>query len=1426
MIRFSSAIRRYLPLSLLLLSTMLPLVAQGQGSGIPSEGREFWLGYVRGTDRTYFGSFRGIFAHIASYSDNVVSVTYFDENGNEVSGPQYTIGKYRSIQIPLDRSRMRGSLLGESIEYRAARLTSKQPIAVSFYSEGSFNGALYQSFPMSAWGKKYVIASHNDAPAANGTWSGDSASSTFLIIAAFNNTSVTITPNATTMSGRPGVNTGVGATGVPKPFTITLQRGQTYQVMSRPNDRDHDMSGSTVESSKPVAVIAGHQRALVGDPGGAVAALDADYRDMILEQMIPVESWESEGYIAIPFYDPPYVSSMYPEGKGDLFRMYSYKTTEQAQLYQGGIRDPYTYQLGPFATAERDNVQDAVNIGSVSGNRISVAMYDHFQGELHGSWATGYTSPGMVNVIPRKKWKRNFIWHVPNESRYKGAQFINVIAPADQIDKIKLILNAGQPKPLLSLPKLKTFTIPQAPELRGVQLRVTPGTYIAQSEQPFIVYHYAYEDRGYKDNFGYASTVGQLFGNLDDPYKPRIEVTPDCSSWGIRVFDSRSEDQGIAEILLLNDPEGFISWPPRVSYNVRLVPTQPQFAPGDTSVSFVVAVNNPLENAFAAIYVVDKAGNDTVLTLNYTAPKISLSPQFADYGKVLVQDEVCKTYVLKNTSEAGGEKITVSDDTRWVQGDEGFSIRSITPALQFDLTAGDSVIIQICFTVRDTGMVHADTLFVKTGCFEVPIAVVGSGVTPIVHATDVDFGSVKVGEKRCREVTVTNEGTAPLTLTKDYLLRDTREFSFADESVLPVVLQPGQSIKLEFCYQPLEVGFDTTRTDWGTDLREPFLGQRKDYSILNGRAVNPGLVWDRNRQAFDVECDDPKIDTFYLINNSDRITGQPITVLRVTIEGPDKDEWKLIENSLGYFPLEGFPLGPEDSIRVVYEFSPNLSKGYRPRSAFLKAIGQGMPDSLNPVVDLTANISHAELALNVTSHDFGIREVGEKDSLYVQVSNAGDAPLVISSLTLAGGAFVIDSGLAVGDVIAPGGMRIVKVLATVLADAVFTDTLRVDGRTNCESEQRVSMRIEGWRVEVAGTGANYPATYLCMNGTREVSFTNVGTRPVTLVHAEITYDAGSPDEEQFSFDDGTRLKQVDRTLMQGESLTFTVRYNPTTIGNARAIIIYTWETTDGSSTVIQPLFGTGKFIYDTVTVTPVAGGDVYSVETNDFFEVPIRIAQDIPADANIRGYRMKIAYRQDLLKLIDVRDESGFDVTVSEISGRGDGAGALDTIEVSATGDLTDQDLLATLNFQLMVARDSSTTIDILDAQLLDAEGTAVCYAALQRIPANFVPQDICGDKVLRSALNNRLMIREIRIGPNPAHDVVDLDFELASESSVSMEVFDVLGQQAMAPAEFVDLPAGRNRRQIDVSQLPSGTYYLRIYSSHGTSSHAITVRR
>ena len=284
--RYTLRTSRFL-LTLFALLSMLPLAASAQ-RGIAPEGREFFIGYMPPFQQRVQTTYYALVG--SGVDDNQVTFYYFVQNGQEIQGPTATVSALEVKQIALDRNHMRPTWPGEVIENKGAVIRSRYPVSVQIYNEGTLSGGMYLAIPTPGLGKHYVVSAWNDNPTIEGGlqsgWNGhnlkDSNSSHFMVIGAHDGTNIQIITNSTTFANQIGVNSGYGATGVPHPKTITLNKGQVYWVRSRPGDREFDLSGSVLRGNKPLAVLAGHEKALIGDPSGIWTWLDNDFRDMML----------------------------------------------------------------------------------------------------------------------------------------------------------------------------------------------------------------------------------------------------------------------------------------------------------------------------------------------------------------------------------------------------------------------------------------------------------------------------------------------------------------------------------------------------------------------------------------------------------------------------------------------------------------------------------------------------------------------------------------------------------------------------------------------------------------------------------------------------------------------------------------------------------------------------------------------------------------------------------------------------------------------------------------------------------------------------------------------------------------------------------------------------------------------------------------
>lgn len=169
---------------------------------------------------------------------------------------------------------------------KGIHITATAPILAYAHIYGNVSSGATMLLPVNAWGNNYTTINSNQNNA-------DNAFSWVFVVANHDNTTVEITPSAPTRTGKPA--------GVP--FTVTLNKGQIYQVVGALNSTTsgYQLTGTTVRSiinnageKHPIAVFAGSSRT-----GGEAPCNLASGRDNDIQQVFPEETW-GKRYLLAP----------------------------------------------------------------------------------------------------------------------------------------------------------------------------------------------------------------------------------------------------------------------------------------------------------------------------------------------------------------------------------------------------------------------------------------------------------------------------------------------------------------------------------------------------------------------------------------------------------------------------------------------------------------------------------------------------------------------------------------------------------------------------------------------------------------------------------------------------------------------------------------------------------------------------------------------------------------------------------------------------------------------------------------------------------------------------------------------------------------------------------------------------------------------
>lgn len=823
---------------------------------ITNAGREFFLGMIWPTYMNIANSSLvskyATYALITTYYENTVYVSYYDQSG-ELTPKKYTMLPHTLLQVPLEYAKMRLDSNPETPAYKAVHITSKNPVSVQYQSRGANSGGSYLALPVLGVGKKYVAASYNDNAKSGGLIGGngqprnyDLAGGSFMIIATDDVTAVSITPTTKTSGGKTGG------------FSTQLSKGQCYLVRSDGSDGSHDLSGSIIQASKPIIVISGHEDAFIGD--GSNATLEQ--RDLMVEQMVPVEYWDTMGYVSIPFTGTTATSNT--GGIGDTYRVYTFDPgIAKVQADVNGIPGGYDMSVSPLGVAEHLDITSPVDIYSTNGHKISVMEYDE---RSQGS-KKPYPAPSMMTVVPHSRWRTtyNFSTFDPVGGGLGATnpnQYVNVIA--DSISQVKVSIDGGPEGPLTNIgtsvgSHSNISSRYSSTPLKGNRYDVGSHNFYLHSDYPFICYGYGMSETGFGFgmfflNFEYehAAPLGmQLNSGVTPSFKFTVTELSKCSGWNICVTDEGTDNPGVKAVQLVDDYDGvYYQRPGLRSGNVSFDKTLPEYWSGELrpfmeskqSYCFHVNIDDPLKESTAPVGIIDNNGNGLLIRLHRSAPTVALStasaqapkPDSIFFPEQTVGNKICTTFVVRNTAPVGGSALSFTS-ADFKHSDASFSLGTITPALPASIQPQQDLTIEVCYTAKDV-LRHLDTLVINNDCFSIPISLDAHSATGLISAEDISFGILDTGKTTSKTLLIKNIGSAPFTLKTGPVLSDPLNFDIdpAFLATLPRMIDKGKSVTATVIFHPKVTGDATGRIDWSTDIDASFATSGKSYSTLTG----------------------------------------------------------------------------------------------------------------------------------------------------------------------------------------------------------------------------------------------------------------------------------------------------------------------------------------------------------------------------------------------------------------------------------------------------------------------------------------------------------------------------------------------------------------------------------------------------------------
>ncbi|XXF75631.1 choice-of-anchor D domain-containing protein [Myxococcaceae bacterium GXIMD 01537] len=427
--------------------------------------------------------------------------------------------------------------------------------------------------------------------------------------------------------------------------------------------------------------------------------------------------------------------------------------------------------------------------------------------------------------------------------------------------------------------------------------------------------------------------------------------------------------------------------------------------------------------------------------------RLTATPGGIDFTRVAIFDGREAEITLRNVGRA---RITVN--AAWVEGPDGAYLARFATEGPHSLVPGSESTLRVRFTPQQSGDAPG-MLYIRSDAriepiLKLPLSGLGVDAWARLSPRRLDFGRIEAESTKTLGVALHNPSELTVEVTPTLVGADRDEFALA-----PVTLAPGEQKELPVTFSPARVG-------------------RKQVALAitpcKGCADVPVLV---TAEALDraVIAEPPELDFGAVPVDKDRwltstlrnISTEPMTVTGLTLEGRDAS----FSHAATGFPLV---LQPGEVRRFEMRYSPG-HMGKAEDRALYRVVSKRNPTT---PVGLKGHGGAAELCISPLSHDFGLRPLGSKTPVTVNIKNCGadnGGPLTIHTLDFlpdpAGAQFSRDPAVVPPLTLAPGQEANVRVFYEPLREGAAAGSLVVT--SNAFNAARVQLEFRGTAQEHA-----------------------------------------------------------------------------------------------------------------------------------------------------------------------------------------------------------------------------------------------------------------------------------------------------------------------------------------------------------------------
>ncbi|MDC1068869.1 T9SS type A sorting domain-containing protein, partial [Candidatus Kapabacteria bacterium] len=580
-------------------------------------GKKFIVSFPMNDNEDQPESYQSIL--IASNADGIVK--YHQAGSSNIKTVE--VGKDAYTKLGSDNETLPNDIEFKGTDEKSNKtiiLESTVPISVFVINSKAVTSEGYYSVPIKNWGMEYRHLSFYDFNEVK-EWAGG-----FHVIAAEDDTKVDITIN--------GVGTDQKTVnGIPlgDSFSIKLDAGEVFDTRGTGETRGiYDISGSLIESDKPIGVISYHERAMI--PATRVT----NGRDHLSEMLMPTESWGKN------FYSMP--TERGGTNKGDFFRImsvenntefkvrwYNPETKEIIGVWEGFLNkagDFEEYHPNAASACNSENPYTSINGFAVweSSKPVQVMQYAY-----SSCWDNAPNAdPFMMLLSPVEQYSQDLLIATPIEIVNDTFEdnYLTLIVKLNEGENVANALNdiyLDGERLTNNYPDLADNVIDNA--IYHTQ-KITPGFHEISSESPISgVVH------GLSTLNSYAWNLGNNIKDLtvQDTLKPQIQLKDDGLGKFKVTFSEKQnlpKDQNCEDCKPQED-SGIFREPTVIEINNFYYYLDNEIesddwaygTKGDDELNYIFEVENTDFNAKIIFQVIDDRCNIAIDSIVYTGTK-------------------------------------------------------------------------------------------------------------------------------------------------------------------------------------------------------------------------------------------------------------------------------------------------------------------------------------------------------------------------------------------------------------------------------------------------------------------------------------------------------------------------------------------------------------------------------------------------------------------------------------------------------------------------------------------------------------------------------------------------------------------------------------------------------------------------------------